>query len=218
MFIGHYGPAAGLARGQMKLWHGALAVQLLDLLWAPLVLAGVEGVRIAPGITASNALDLYHMPWSHSLPMALIWSIAAGLAYALLRRKAGAFGGAVIAVLVFSHWALDFLTHRPDLELWIGGPKVGLGLWENRPLSFGLEIGLFAAGLFIYRSATRANGALGAAIIPVIFGLGATAQAFANWGPPPASAAAAAMSALVAYAAFIALAMIADAARRPNGD
>ncbi len=46
MFIGHYGPAAAIAGERVKLWHGFTAVQFLDILWAPLVLMGVEKVRI----------------------------------------------------------------------------------------------------------------------------------------------------------------------------
>jgi hypothetical protein len=36
-----------------------VAVQLLDFLWAPFVLLGIEKMRFVPGITATNALDLY---------------------------------------------------------------------------------------------------------------------------------------------------------------
>src|SRR2546430_7667753 len=45
-----------------------------DLLWAPAVLAGIEHVRIVPGFLPASSLDLYDMPWTHSLVMALIWS------------------------------------------------------------------------------------------------------------------------------------------------
>lgn len=50
----------------------------------------------------------------------------------------------MIAGVVLSHWVLDLLVHRPDLLLWLGGPKVGLGVW-NLPLSeMALEMGLVA--------------------------------------------------------------------------
>jgi hypothetical protein len=64
MFVGHYGVsfAAGAAERRIPLWVLFLAVQLLDVVWAPLVLLGVERVRIVPGITASSPLDLYYMP------------------------------------------------------------------------------------------------------------------------------------------------------------
>ena len=135
MFIGHYGPAAAIAGDRVKLWHGFVAVQFLDILWAPAVLLGVEHVRIVERFTASNHFDLYDMPYTHSLIMAVFWSVVAGVVYRVLRHKAGAAGAVLIGALVFSHWLLDFITHKPDLALWFGGPKVGLGLWENRPLA-----------------------------------------------------------------------------------
>ncbi|MGH7630259.1 MAG: hypothetical protein ACREOF_12950 [Gemmatimonadales bacterium] len=65
---------------RIPLWALFIAVQLLDVLWVPLVLLGIEKVRIAPGITASNPLDLYYMPYTHSLVAAILWSaIALGM-------------------------------------------------------------------------------------------------------------------------------------------
>jgi hypothetical protein len=46
----------------VPLWVLFLAVQFLDVLWGIFVLLGVEKVRIVPGITATNPLDLYYMP------------------------------------------------------------------------------------------------------------------------------------------------------------
>ena len=48
-----------------------------------------------------------------------------------------------------SHWILDFLVHRPDLPLWPGRPKVGLGLWNSWIAEVVIEVGIFAAGLWI---------------------------------------------------------------------
>src|SRR5439155_1492753 len=85
MFVGHYGIsfAAKKAEPRVPLWVLFIAVQLLDVLWAPFVLVGIEKVRIVPGITASNPLDLYYMPYSHSLLAAIGWSVVALLAYAV---------------------------------------------------------------------------------------------------------------------------------------
>jgi len=79
VFVGHYGVsfAAKRAAPTVPLWTLFIAVQLLDVAWAPFVLLGVEKVRIVPGITASNPLDLYYMPYTHSLVAALLWSVAA---------------------------------------------------------------------------------------------------------------------------------------------
>ncbi|MEO1137642.1 MAG: hypothetical protein AAFW68_13725, partial [Pseudomonadota bacterium] len=167
MFVGHYGPAAGLAGGRIKLWHGFVAVQFLDILWAPFILLGIEHVRIVENFTASNHFDLYHMPYTHSLVMALVWSVVAGAAYQLARKG----GGWIVGALVFSHWVLDFITHKPDLELWFGGPKVGLGLWDNRPLAVTTELVLLTLGLAIYLMRTRAKGVAGRIMPVVLFAL-----------------------------------------------
>lgn len=209
MFIGHYGPAAAVAGNRIKLWHGFVAVQFLDILWAPFVLLGIEHVRIVENFTASNHFDLYDMPYTHSLVMAFFWGVVAGGAYQLLRKG----GGWIIGALVFSHWLLDFVTHKPDLELWFGGPKVGLALWDNRPLAVSTEFALLIAGLALYLMRTRASGVMGRAAPLILFALLAAAQLFGNFGPPPENAAMAAQSAMIAYLVFAALAAWVDGTR-----
>src|SRR5258705_751292 len=83
MFVGHYGVAFAVKteRNKIPLWVLFVAVQLLDFLWAPFVLLGVEKVHFVPGITATNALDLYYMPYTHSLIGALFWSAVAFAIY-----------------------------------------------------------------------------------------------------------------------------------------
>ena len=214
MFIGHYGPAGIAANRRIKLWHGFVAVQLLDIVWAPLVLLGVEHVEIVKGFTEANHLNLHHMPFTHSLPMAALWSLAAGTAYRYLNRPAGRSGAFIIAALVFSHWFFDFLTHKPDLELWFGGPKAGLSLWDNRPLSFALELAAFAGGLIVYTLRSRPRNTLGRLSLALLATIGVGLQVFANWGPPPPDPIGAAMSALIAYALFVALAIFCDRTRK----
>src|SRR3989440_4874590 len=105
MFVGHYGVSFAAQRGDktIPLWVLFLAVQLLDVFWSVFVLCGIEKVRIAPGITASNPLDLYYMPYTHSLVAALLWSLAAYVAYRAIRafgashRAAGLLAGAVVS-------------------------------------------------------------------------------------------------------------------------
>jgi len=60
--------------------------------------------------------------------------------------------------LLPTHWLLDYFAHRPDLRLYPGGPKVGLGMWNSLPLTLIGEFGLFIAGLILYLSATRSKG------------------------------------------------------------
>ena len=120
MFVGHYGPSflAKRLEPAIPLWILFLAVQLVDVFWAIFIFLGVERVRIVPGFTETNDLDLYYMPYTHSLLAALGWSI---LAYAVYRLIPGLKGSHKTALLVgaavFSHWVLDLLVHRPDLPL-----------------------------------------------------------------------------------------------------
>lgn len=213
MFIGHYGPAAAAAHRRLKLWHCFVAVQLLDIVWAPLVLLGVEKVSIVPDFTASNHFDLYHMPFTHSLPAALLWSAGAAIAYRAVRKSAGLVGALLIGGLVFSHWLFDLVMHKPDLALWLNGPKVGFGLWDYRGVAFGLEVTLFFAGMTIYWARSAGKNAAGRALPFIILGLGVATQIYGNWGPPPGSSAEAAISALVAYFLFAGIAAFADATR-----
>ena len=131
MFIGHYGVALAAKRiaPRTSLALLVLAAQFLDLIWPIFLLLGFEHVRVVPGITRVQPFEFYDYPFSHSLTMALRWAVAVGLIYYLARRYVR--GTWVVTVLVVSHWVLDFVSHRPDLPLWPGGPKVGLGLWNS---------------------------------------------------------------------------------------
>ncbi len=199
MFVGHYGVSFGVKKidPDVPLWVLFIAVQWLDVLWAPLVLLGIEKVRIVPGITASNPLDLYYMPYTHSLLAALLWSGGALVAYRLL-AKGSLLSSALVSVAVFSHWVLDWVVHRPDLPLWDDAGKVGLGLWNRPVLAFALEVLLLFAGMWLY---FRTGVARRARI--VAFGLIMLAvHAYAFFGPPPSSDKAAAVTALMAYIVF----------------
>jgi len=201
MFVGHYGVSFAAKRidAAIPLWVLFLAVQWLDILWAPFVLLGVEKVRIVPGFTASNPFDLYYMPYTHSLLAALLWSGAALLAYRLLARSSDARRASLIVGLaVFSHWVLDFVVHSPDLPLYDNTAKVGLGLWNLPVIAFGLEAAILFGGMALYFQATAMRR-----LSLTIFGLVMLAiQAYVFFGPPPVSDKAAAWTALAAYAVF----------------
>ena len=202
MFVGHYGVsfAAKKAEPSIPLWTLFLAVQFLDVLWAPFVLLGIEKVRIVPGITASNPLDLVYMPYSHSLVAAVAWSCVAGLLYHVVAgpsRRASI----VVGLAAFSHWILDFIVHRPDLPLYDNSAKVGLGLWNAPALAFGLEAALLFGGMWLCIQARHVRP-LGTWLFGVVM-LGI--QAYVFFGPPPASDRTAASTALVAYAVFAVL-------------
>lgn len=216
MFVGHYGVsfAAKRADPAIPLWLLFLAVQWLDVLWAPFVLLGVEKVRIVPGFTASNPLDLYYMPYTHSLLAALLWSAGALLAYRLVVRSGNVRRASIILGLaVFSHWVLDLIVHRPDLPLYDNAAKVGLGLWNLPAIAFGLEAALLFGGMWLYLRATPTKRLPMAIFGLVMLGI----QAYVFFGPPPVSDKAIAWTALAAYAAFaVVAARLERAGRRPT--
>ncbi len=200
MFVGHYGVSFAAKKGDdsIPLWVLFLAVQLLDVVWAPLVLLGVEKVRIVPGFTATNPLDLYFMPYTHSLVAALLWSAAAAATYRLLGRSSRLRASLLVGVAVFSHWVLDFVVHRPDLPLFDDSAKIGLGLWNRPLLAFGLEAALLLGGVVLFLGHRAGRG------VPlVVFSLMMLAiQAYIFFGPPPVSDVAIAVTALGAYTVF----------------
>ncbi|MFI5119908.1 MAG: hypothetical protein ACHQM4_05810 [Thermoanaerobaculia bacterium] len=200
VFVGHYGVSfsAKKVEPSIPLWVLFLAVQFLDVLWAPFVLLGIEKVRIVPGFTATNPLDLYYMPYTHSLLAALFWSCVDGAVYQYVARPPGRRAGFVIGLAVFSHWVLDFIVHRPDLPLYGNSVKVGLGLWNAPALAFGLEAALLFGGMWLYLRGRPAQS-LGTIMFGIIM-LGV--QAYIFFGPPPTSDHAMASTALIAYAVF----------------
>lgn len=131
-----------------------MASQWLDLLWPVFLLTGLEHVKVEPGNTAATPLNFINYPVSHSLLMAVVWSIIFVILYRKLRPYAR--GSLWIGVAVLSHWALDAVTHRPDLPLYPGSDLlIGLGLWNSLPATILVEGTLFIAGIAMYLRATR---------------------------------------------------------------
>jgi hypothetical protein len=161
MFLGHFAVGFGAKKFAPRASLGTLflAAQFIDLLWPTLVLLGVERVRIAPGITAVTPLDFEHYPISHSLIAVVGWALLFGAVYFLMRRDRRT--SLVLALAVLSHWLLDWLSHRPDLPLFPGGARVGLGLWQSLPATLIVELGLFAVGVALYWRITRAADRIG---------------------------------------------------------
>lgn len=157
MFVGHYA-GAFLASGldkRLSLGATFVCAQLVDFGWDAFVLAGVEHARIVPGLP-SNPLDLYHMPYSHSLLATLVWSAAAALIAFAWRRSAKLAG--LVAFAVASHWFLDLIVHRQDLPL-AGDDttKVGAGLWNQPVLALVVELAVLAASAAVYVRRTGAS-------------------------------------------------------------
>ncbi|WP_051279181.1 hypothetical protein [Hellea balneolensis] len=158
MFIGHYGPAVwDTQRGKetplVTLWQGFLAVQFIDIIWAVLTIFGIEGPSVA-----ADGTPVFHIPWSHSLLTSLILAGFAGLMFRFFKPSAGSRGFWVIAGLVFSHWILDLIVHRPDLPLYPGGSlMLGFGFWNFPIAAYVLEMGLVFSGFLFWQRVTSAK-------------------------------------------------------------
>ena len=215
MFVGHYGPSFAIraVRPELPLWLTFLAAQLVDVAWALFVLAGVEKVRIVPGITAASPLDLYYMPYTHGLAMSLAWALAAGVVCKVLFNWPRWSLALWLAAAVFSHWLLDLLVHRPDLPLYGDQAKVGLGLWNIPPVALALEVITLFGGLWLYLRRTTARNAVGRYGPTVFVVTMLVIQVATSAGPPPPSTAALAWSALGAYLGFALVAGWIDAQR-----
>ena len=162
MFIGHFGLglAAKKADAKPSLAILFLAAQFIDLLWPFFLLLGIEQVEIDPGNTAFTPLNFLSYPFSHSLAATLIWSLLFGFLYYFFSKNVR--GSVITAILVLSHWVLDFLTHRPDLPLSFSeSTKVGLGLWNPRALTIIVEVLIFMLGVYLYLKSTRAKNKTG---------------------------------------------------------
>jgi hypothetical protein len=186
MFIGHFAVGLGAKKIAPKVSLGTMfvAAQLVDLLWPLFLLLGWEHARINPGNTVVTPLDFYDYPITHSLLGAVLWSCAFGAVYYSIRRDSR--NALICGGVVFSHWILDFVTHRPDLPLGLGGNAYfGLGLWNSLAGTIVVEVGMFALGIILYLQATKAKdriGSFGFWSLVVLLGLIYVGNLF---GPPP---------------------------------
>ena len=180
-----------------------IAVQLLDVVWAPLILLGIEHAKVVPGLLPASSLDLYDMPWTHGLVAAIGWAW-----FTFRFSKNG-----VLGACVFSHWLLDFVAHRPDLPLFRGGTKVGLGLWHFREATYLVETGLLIGGLLIYQNATRTKVPAGEYAMKVFVAVMILLEGYNLYGPVPGSIQQVAISAEVAYLVLAAIAWRVDLLR-----
>ena len=185
MFIGHLAPALAaraITDEAPKLGVLFLGAQLVDVAFFSLALFGLENFRIVPGITAMSPLDLYDYPITHSLLGSAVWAAGLAIIVGLLMRNAVAATWA--AIVVMSHWLLDWVSHRPDLTITGTGETFGLGLWDYPLLTIVVELGIFGLAFWMYLKRTK-----GPAAPPLIMlGILLVMQAFAWFGPEPTSA------------------------------
>jgi hypothetical protein len=207
MFTGHYSASfAGKAvERSIPLWVLFVAVQFLDFCWAVLVLAGVEKVRVVPGFMAASALDLYYMPYTHSLAGAVVLSAVFALVFRAIWKSSWK-AALIVGAAVFSHWVLDLLVHAPDLLIY-GNVKAGFGLWNYFWPELALELVLIVGTMLWYQRGVASKRVW--VLLPVFL----VFQAIDKFGPPPGSVPQAALSALAAYIVLAAVAAWVDWAK-----
>jgi hypothetical protein len=199
MFLGHFAVALAAKKAAPKTSLGTLvlAAQFADMLWPVLLFLGIELVRIVPGLLAASPLDFTSYPISHSLVAQLGWGAILAIAYFIVRRDGRS--ALLVGALVPTHWLLDFIAHRPDMPINPGGPKFGLGMWNSVPLTIVVEYTLFAAGIGVYLSVTRAKDRTGNLALWSLLGLLAVLYFASIFGPPPPSVQALAWSAMAIW-------------------
>ncbi len=201
MFIGHYAPAMIAATHPKAPRLGTLFVagQLVDFGFFGLAIFGIENFRITPGMTVMNPLDLYDMPYTHSLIGSGVWALGfALLIWLITRNKTGAIIGGLV---VLSHWLLDLLVHAPDLTLAGSPPNLGFGLWNYPAIAMPLELILTFGALAFYVFRTRSTAPRSKLALVLLAILLLAFQLF-NWFAPEPEAADQAMmiTALIAFA------------------
>lgn len=152
MITGHF--AAGLAlkpqTNTVPLWALFFATQFTDVFGMIFVILGWEYMEPMPGISAINSMEMY-LPYTHSLIMTPVWMLIGALLYKAVVRSASKRDMMIIALGVASHWLLDFISHVPDLPIFIAcEPVVGLGLWNSVIATKAVETLLLAIGILIF--------------------------------------------------------------------
>ncbi len=179
MFVGHYSAALAAATHPKAPNLGTLfvAAQAMDLGFFTFVLTGAEHMRLTPGITAMNNLDLYDMPLTHSLVGASVLALLFGLVTGRIVRNAVA--GLLAGAVVVSHWFLDLLVHQPDMTLAGLPPKLGFGLWNHPGIEMPIEIGLLLGSAWLFARARQPRTGRLTILLAVLLAF----QAF-NWFAP----------------------------------
>ena len=106
MLTGHFGVSYALKAKEKHASLGLLflAVGFADLLWSLFILFGREHAQLAPNLPSSR-INLYYMPFDHSLVGILFWSIVIYVLFRFLPVPQGARKSSiamVMAVAVFS--------------------------------------------------------------------------------------------------------------------
>ena len=197
MFLGHFALAFGAKRIAPAVSLGTLflACQFADLIWPTLLVLGLERVEIDPGNTLVTPLNFVSYPYSHSLMMLAAWAAVFAVTYLAIKGSSAIAAATIVGALVFSHFVLDVITHRPDMPITVGGEtKIGLGLWNHPGATLAVESALFLICTAIYTGVTRAKDNAGRVGLWVLIVLLVAVYFAALYGPPPPNASAIAIA------------------------
>ncbi len=189
MLTGHFGVSYALKAKEKHASLGLLflAVGFADLIWSLFILFGVEKAQIVPTLPSSR-LNLYYMPFDHSLVGILFWSIVIYVLFRFLPAGQGArksMIALVMALAVFSHFVLDIPVHRADLALFDNAYKIGLGLYNYPIPAFLLEAIVLLGGLWLYMRSTTGTTFLGKYGMVFFYVFLLLINAYTYWGPNP---------------------------------
>jgi len=133
MITGHFGLAAGVKKiaPRLPLWSLLLATFWLDVIFTIFSMFGLESFAPMNPAQPMYGEVIINAHYTHSLIGALLISLLTGWLASLRWEKDG---GLVIGAVVFSHWILDLLVHRPDLPFC---PAI-LGIFLSSALDSGI--------------------------------------------------------------------------------
>ena len=132
-------------------------------------------------------LDFVSYPYSHSLVALAVWGVLFGIIYSTARSPAAA--GAVLGLLVVSHWLLDVVTHRPDMPLTVAGRRgwaSGCGIRSGARIA--AELLTFFGGLALYLRSTVARDRAGSIGLWSLVAFLLVVYVASVFGPPPPDA------------------------------
>jgi hypothetical protein len=158
MTSGHFGLAAVVKSSEPKvpLWALMFSTYLLDFIFILLTAFGIESFAPLDPAHPAYGQVMIHAYYSHSLLGAAIIAIIAGM---VARWSWGKRAGLIIGGMVFSHWLLDLIVHRPDLPILPGNfgnlPLLGFGLWQLPITAALVELALALGGAYLYYRSAR---------------------------------------------------------------
>ena len=106
---------------------------------------------------------------------------------------------AAVGIVVVSHWVLDFVTHRPDLPLWPGGPEVGLGLWNSIAGTLLVEGSIFIAAIVFYTRSVKSRDRTGSWALWGLTAFTGIIWFTQPWSPPAPNSTVVAVTALTLW-------------------